>query len=92
MFGRLFKKKEKKKDFSDEIWTKVLKIMELANLEITQLKKEVEVINAKLRSKFFKKEDKSKDRADTETNSADEGDKQPVDDGFDELRTLRKSL
>jgi len=58
--------------------------LEIVEVELTKLKHEVDMINAKLKSKFFKKKDGDGLEEKTETESIKK------DDGFDSLRELRK--
>ena len=65
---------------------KLLPILKIVDVEITKLKHEIDMINAKLKSKFFKKKPEDLEEAiEPETEKIISG------DGFDDIRQLRKS-
>ena len=77
-----WRKKDKLKE-SNEILDKLLPILKIARDEIENLKHRIELIEAKFRSKILKKNLESEVDETTENSIKD--------DGFNELRQLRKS-
>ena len=71
LFG-LFDKKEPTED-----WTRLIKILDIINIDISRIKKDLEMLQAKFRSKVFK-----------EAPEDEPEESKKIDDGFDELRNL----
>ena len=72
LFGR-------KQEKADEVQKKIYEFLNLANIQIAKLNAEVELINAKLRKKVYKKDEEPEKEAPNK-----------IDDGFDELRNINK--
>ncbi len=75
----------KKKTDTSEAWIKLMQLLEIMKVEITTLKTDVEMLNAKFRSKVFKEA-----KADEELDDLVEKKKDPlaIDDGFNRLRDI----
>jgi len=68
--------KQSKKE-KDEVWEQLIKILDIVKVEISELKKEVEGIQGKLRMKVYK--------------TSTETEEETFDDGLDELRRINKA-
>lgn len=79
----LFFSKKKKQD-EEKVLDKVLELVKVVSTKLTQVEKEVDMIKEKLRSPLIKKK---------LSEGEEELEEKPlIDDGFDELRALRKTI
>jgi hypothetical protein len=71
-----------------ELWKDLMKLLDLVQTKLSKLEAEVELINGKLRKRIYKD--------DPEVDADEDQDlgkpTKEIDDGFNELRTLRKTL
>ncbi len=74
---------KKRRETTSEILDKLLPVLKLASNEIETIKHQIDLLNLKFKSKFFKKKEEEDLEAKTETSLKD--------DGFEEIRQLRQS-
>ena len=86
LLKRIFGEKKSQSESQTQILDKLLPVLRVVDAEVSKLKHEVDVINAKLKSKWFKKKEEEGLEGKTE-----ETESNIKDDGFDEIRNLRKN-
>lgn len=79
-----FKKKKEKNEIQD----KLHELVKVLGTKLAIVEKEVELINGKLRQKIYRKTKEEIDEDYIESTGRTSG----IDDGFNELRALRKGL
>ena len=70
----------------DQHWEQLSKIVELMKLSMAEMAKEIDIIKEKFKHPLIKKNIEKADTGDIKEEIT------PIDDGFDELRRLRKVL
>ena len=76
----------RKKQERSEAWDSLMKILDLIKVEISGMKKDIEMLQAKFRSKVFKEVEVEEELEEI----IEKKDPPGIDDGFDRLRDLAK--